>query len=99
MPRDVERVAVVLELLAQKVWLVVAAVPAPATGHVCGRNDPIAGPEQLAVGGTDFSSRRLDDADVLVPADEWIADLPLVRRPGVLDRLAAERVLVRAADP
>src|SRR5581483_266498 len=41
----------------------------------------------------------LDDADVLVPADQRVREAPLVRGAGVLHRLAAERVLVGAAHP
>ena len=40
----------------------------------------------------------LDDSDVLVPADQRVTELSLVRSPCVLLRLAAIGVLVRAAD-
>src|SRR5207302_7523142 len=49
--------------------------------------------------GEDVAAAVHDYADVLVAADERILEAALVRRSRVLDRLAAERVLVGPADP
>ena len=97
--RDVERVAVVLHALAEVVRLTREAVPAGTAGDVCAWDDPVTRAQRCAVGSAHLAAGRLDDPDVLVPADQRILDVSLVRCSRVLDCLAAERVLVRPADP
>src|SRR5207245_9438636 len=97
--RGVEAVAVILEPLARVIRKSSAAEPALAAGDVRARDDPITRSQRFSVRGEDVAAGVHDDADVLVTADERILEPALVRRACVLDRLAAEGVLVRSADP
>src|ERR1700694_2032972 len=102
MRRDaaVQAVGVVLKLRAEVVRIVVQAEGAPPARYVCSGHDSVSDPQRatLAVGDGIGASYRLDDADVLVPADEWISQLSLVVRAGVLLGLPPVGVLVSAAD-
>ena len=66
--------------------------------HVGGRHDPVARAQRPALAVEHLAADVGHAADVLVAADERVLDLALVRRAGVLHRLAAEGVLVGAAD-
>jgi hypothetical protein len=96
-----ERVAVVVEVLAQVVGVAADAVPAAAADDVGGGHDPVADGQrpsilvQWPIAGAD----GLDDADVLVPADDRVGDASLARGARVLQRLAPPGVLVGPADP
>src|SRR5262249_50287386 len=76
-----------------------AAEPTLSAGDVRSGNNPIPRTERRSVARTDLAPGLDDDADVLVPADQRVLEPPFVRRPRVLDRLAAKPVLVRPADP
>ena len=86
-------------MFTEVVRLVGEAVPARAAGDVRPGNDAVARLQRPAVLSEDLTAGRLDHADVLVPADERVLDLPFVRRAGVLEGLATPGVLVRAAYP
>src|SRR5262249_29818361 len=61
-------------------------------------NDPVARTKGRTVARGNLSPALDDNTDVLVAADQRVLQSSLVRRAGVLDRLAPERVLVRPAD-
>src|SRR5437763_13162461 len=97
-PPRVEAVAVVLEALARVVREPCTAEPAFAARDIRARHDPVAWAQRRAVAREHLAAGLGDDADVLVAADQRVLQPPFVRRPRVLDRLAAKRVLVGAAD-
>ena len=82
MRRDpgVEAVAVVLEVLAEVVGVVVEAEDAVSARHVGGGHDAVAAPQRpaLAVWDGIGPADRLDHADVLVAADERVDDVAFV---------------------
>src|SRR5207245_4571599 len=96
---SVKAVSVVLQVLPEVVRVVAQAEDAGAARDVGAGNDPVAWPQRppFAVGYRIRAADGLDDSHVLVAADERVDDVALVVRSGVLLRLAAVSVLVRAA--
>jgi hypothetical protein len=94
-----ERVAVVLQVAAQEVGEAAQARAAGAAGAVGRGHHAIARLQQTAVvGAGSTGADGLDDPDVLVTLDDRERGAALHRGSGVLHGLAAERVLVGAAD-
>src|SRR5260221_190152 len=62
------------------------------------RHDAVADLEGLALAVQHLAAQRHHLADVLMAADQRICQIPLMRRAGILLALAAEGVLVGAAD-
>src|SRR5207237_2436369 len=97
--RGVEAVAVILESLARVIRKSFATEPALTAGDVRTRDNPVTRSQRRSVRGKDVAAGVHDDADVLVATDERILEPALVWRSCVLDRFAAESVLVGSADP
>ena len=97
-PAAMQAVAVVLEVLAHVIGIAVAAEMAVAAGDIGGRHDAVAGLERPPLAVEDLAAGRDHLADILVTADQRIGQIPFVRGAGILLALAAEGVLVGAAD-
>src|SRR5690348_18166123 len=93
-----QAVAVVLHVLAHVVGIAVAAEMAVSAGDIGGGHDAVAGPERAPLAVEDLATDGDDLADILVAADERIGQVALMGRAGILLALAAEGVLVGAAD-
>src|SRR5581483_10229261 len=79
----------------------IEAERAPAAGDVGGGHDTVTNrqrPPRLIERGLTLAN-RLDDADVLVPADERVGGVTFMCRAGVLLGLPSPGVLVRTAYP
>src|ERR1700761_1588206 len=89
-----QTVSVILHTLAKVVWVAVPAEVANAARHVRRRHDPVADPKFLSLTVKYASAERSHGAHVLVPADERVGEVLLMRRAGVLLALSTKRMLI-----
>src|SRR3984957_5962036 len=98
----VEGVAVAFDVLAQRKAERIPAIPALAAENVGTHDDPVADLELLSgifEGMTGTPADLGDLAHDLVPGNDRKGRMGFRRRSRIVHRLAAERVLVRSANP